>query len=67
MCEDGDVIVRGINTANLIAGYIEICIRGEWGALCGTFNWNDFDARVTDARVTCRQLGFSADMLTLAR
>ncbi len=52
VCKDGDVIVRGINTPNLIAGYIEICFGGEWRALCATGKWNQ-----NAATVTCRQLG----------
>lgn len=37
------------------AGTVEICLNNQWGSICGSeANWT-----VTDARVVCRQLGYS--------
>ena len=49
----GDIRVRGIHTASLVAGGLDFCHEMEWRAVCEG-GWND-----NDARVVCRQLGFS--------
>ena len=35
-------------------GFLEYCINGKWGAVCGD-NWDN-----KDAEVACRQLGYQA-------
>lgn len=51
-CEDaGTVVLQGGNYAR--EGIVEICKDGEWGAICES-SWDN-----ADARVVCRQLGFS--------
>ena len=62
MCEDGgrgynngDIIVRGINTTTFKVGRMEICVQkrdgsGEWRAVCA-YGWDEHAAMVA-----CRQL-----------
>ena len=64
MCEDGgrsytngDIIVRGINTTNLLAGHIEVCVASEWRAVCH----HGWDGR--DARAVCRQLEYTIGII----
>ena len=45
-------LVHGGQT-NLNKGRVEICFEGQWGTVCGYYQWNYFDAEVV-----CRQLGF---------
>lgn len=45
----------GIQSANFMAGQIEICTGGEWRAVCHS-SWD-----VNDAMVVCRQLGFPSE------
>lgn len=54
ICEDGDIRLVGFPTSTQYEGRVEFCYGEEWGTVCDDF-WGD-----TDARVVCRQLGFSA-------
>jgi len=51
VCTQG--AIRIAETSPSTFGVIEICINGAWGAVCSD-EWDNLDARVT-----CRQLGYS--------
>jgi len=51
ICEGGDIRLSGASSNRY--GRVEVCVNGTWGTICDDF-WNS-----TDARVVCRQLGFS--------
>ena len=50
MCSHGDVRLQGGSSD--LEGAVEVCLNGEWGAVCDD-NWD-----LMDANVVCRQLGF---------
>ena len=57
LCEDGDIRLIGgtdlDSNGRPLAGRVEYCLAEQWGTICN----NGFDN--FDARVICRQLGFS--------
>ena len=52
-CDYGAIRLRGGDTG--IEGRVEICIDKVWGTVCDD-SWSE-----NDARVVCRQLGFSPE------
>ena len=52
-CTDGELRLRGSGT-NPRRGTVEMCYEGQWGTVCDNL-WG-----TNDAKVACRQLGFSS-------
>ena len=52
-CTDGELRLGGSLT-NLRRGRVEMCYEGQWGTICDDL-WG-----TNDAKVACRQLGFSS-------
>ena len=53
-CTHGEVSVS-IRQCNFIAGWISICLNGEWRAVCDSA-WG-----IEEARVLCSELGFTVE------
>ena len=51
-CTDGELQLRGGNTSR--EGRVEMCYERQWGTVCDS-SWG-----TNDAKVVCRQLGFSS-------
>ena len=53
--------VRFVNGTNAAEGTVEVCIGGRYGTVCDD-HWDELDARVV-----CRQLGYSGEAVALKR
>ena len=57
ICTNGDV--RLVGGSNPFEGRIEVCFYNQWGTICDSFWGNE------EARVICRQLGYSGTSKTI--
>ena len=57
-CCDGTVRLAGGSLSN--EGRVEVCRSGQWKTVCDN-NWS-----VNEARVVCRQLGFTTQDIAIA-
>ena len=51
-CFHGDIRLVGTGTSST-QGRVEVCVKNQWGTVCDDL-WN-----TSEARVACRQLGYS--------
>ena len=53
ICNNGDI--RLVNGGNRYEGRVEVCLSNQWGTVCDDY-WK---SNPNNARVACRQLGYS--------
>ena len=55
-CQLGNNYLRLVNGSTAAEGRVEVCVGDEWGTIASDYTW---DTR--DARVICKQLGYSGE------
>ena len=55
ICRDGDIRLVNMNGGHQYEGRVEVCLNDQWGTVCDDY-WK---SNPNNARVACRQLGFS--------